>query len=373
MVIAAAFAGLLASPVRCAEWSRVGETRELGAGITPGIAVDAAGAIHVVFMHDGGIFHRRAARGEDFGAASALSLPEGRANYNSPHLVSDARGMLHLVFTRDVTGAAKKAWYAAWRNGRWSQPLLVLDHSMTGRRINYPRLVVASDGATAFVAGFAGGGSTVVRLDDLGVAPKVGARVDTPLWVAHPLIAENGEVFLVGRAGASGHKLERYSRELTRLGEPLLLSRGTPTKTGEATAAILDERGVVHTVGATGSPEAVLWYNTSERAAAGKSVVLGPALGEHTAEYAYPVLLRDGRGRLHVSYRDHTSGEAKLTVLEADGERFADPIVIAPAITKRLRWNAHLAAAPGGGVYVAWDAGGSVYVRAVGEATRKGG
>lgn len=321
-------------------------------------------------MHDGAIMHRRAERNGVFGAAETIPVPEGRANYNSPHLASDAEGTLHLVFGRDVTGSAKKAWYSTWRDGKWSTPLLVLDHSATGRRINYPRLAVADGGRTVFVGGFAGGGSTLVRIDRGSGAPTIGARVDTPLWVAHPLPTAAGEVIVVGRAGASGHKLERYTRDLVRSREPVLVSRGTPTKTFEPTAAIFDARGNVHIAGATGTPNQVLWYTTSERAAAGKPVVLGPELGHDIGERSYPVLACDARGRIHASYRDHASGESKLTVLEPGGERFARPVVVAPAITNRLRWNAHLAAAPGGGVYAVWDADGRVFFRAVGEAAR---
>lgn len=366
-VATAVMGGLLAAPAR-AEWNRLGETHELGRGITPGIAVDASGTLHVVFMHDGAIFHRRATRGEAFGAAERVPVPEGSANYNSPHLVADARGTVHLVFARDVTGASKKAWYAAWRDGVWSPPFLALDLSGTGRRINYPRLAIAADGATAYVSGFAGGGSVVVRLGDLGGTPKITARTETRLWVAHPLVTTTGDVVMVGRAGASGHQLERYTRELVRVGEPLLLSRGTPSKTFEATAAVLDERDVVHAIGATGSPAQMLWYNSSARATAGKPVVLGPELGQHIGERSYPVLLRDAQGRLYVSYRDHATGEARLAILDTSGERFAEPVVVAPAITSRLRWNAHLAAAPGGGVHLVWDNDGRVYFRSVGTA-----
>jgi hypothetical protein len=370
LAILAAMLGEIASTPARAEWNQLGETRELGAGVTPGIAVDTSGAVHVVFMHDGGIFHLRATRGGAFGAAEPVPVPEGPANYNSPHLVCDARGTLHVVFGRDVTGAARKAWYASWREGRWSRPVLVLDASGTERRINYPRLAISADGASAYVGGFAGGGSIVVRVDDLRGTPKIAARVETRLWVAHPLLTATGEVLLVGRAGASGHQLERYTSELVRVGEPLLLSRGTSTKTFEATAALVDERGVVHAVGATGSPTQVLWYNSSTRAAAGQPVIIGPELGHDIGERTYPVLLRDGRGRFYVSYRDHATGEARLTMLEARGDRFAEPVVVAPAITSRLRWNAHLAAAPGGGAYVVWDTEGRGYFRAVGEAAQ---
>ena len=68
--------------------------------------------------------------------------------------------------------------------------------------------------------------------------------------------------------------------------------------------------------------------------------------------------------------RDADTGESRLTVLQPGEERFAKPITVGPAITKRLRWNAHLAAASEGGAYLVWDAGERIYFRAVGEAAR---
>jgi hypothetical protein len=366
----ATFAVALAPTLRAA-WNDLGPVRELGAGATPGIAVDPAGTVHVVFMHDGAILHRQAGRDAEFAAAERVPVPEGPAAYNSPHLVCDALGTLHLAFTRDVTGAGKKVWYAAHRDGKWTQPVLAIDHSTTERRANYPRLAVASNGATAYLSAFAGGGSTIVRLDHLTTAARETARVETPLWVAHPLLESSGDMLAVGRAGASGHKLQRYSPALEARGEPLLLSRGTPTKTFEATAAIIDERGIVHVAGLTQSPVSVLWYTTEKRARNGKAVVLGPEVGAHASERVYPVLLRDGRGRVTISYRDHATGESKLTIIDPDGERFATPIVIAPAITSRLRWNAHLAAAPDGGAFIVWDAEGRMFFRSVGEAAAR--
>lgn len=114
------------------------------------------------------------------------------------------------------------------------------------------------------------------------------------------------------------------------------------------------------------------WYTTNERAAAGRDVILGPEVGHEVSEFTFPVLLRDARGRIYLSYRNHATGESCLTVFDPNAERFAPPIVTAPAITRRLRWNAHLAVAPGGGAYVVWDSDGRVYFRAVGEAAQRG-
>jgi hypothetical protein len=348
-----------------------GVVRELGAGITPGICVDAHGAVHVVYMEGRTILYRRAdGSALRFGPPESVPVPEGPALYNSPHLVCDANGTLHLVFERDWTASSRKAWYSRRQHGRWSEPLLAIDRSGTERRVNYPRLAVAGD--TVFVGAFAGGGSVVAKLGNSNAKPTVTASVETPLWVAHPLLSPSGEILIVGRDGARGHKLVRYTPDLTAIGDPLLLSRGTPTKTFEPTAAMIDASGVVHVAGATGSPVEVLWYTTNERAAAGLPVILGPELGHGIKEFTYPVMIRDAKGRILVSFRDHATGAARLTMFDPQSEKFVEPITIAPATTRRLRWNPHLAAAPGGGVYVAWDTDGRVFVRAVGEAANAG-
>lgn len=55
-------------------------------------------------------------------------------------------------------------------------------------------------------------------------------------------------------------------------------------------------------------------------------------------------------------------------MIDGRAKDFAKPVTIGPAITQRLRWNAHLAPAPDGGVHVVWDADGRVYLRTVGAA-----
>jgi hypothetical protein len=366
-IIALLLACFAVSDLRSAGWSDLGETRELGTGITPGIAVDPAGTLHLVFMRDGAIHYRRAERNRPWSEAESIPAPVGRFNFSSPHLVSDATGALHLVFAHDFGGTSKRAWYATRQKGQWGTPVLVLDESAGERRVNYPR--VATDGTTAYVGGFVGGGSAIAQITNLSSTPTLLRKIETRLWVSHPLLHRD-ELLAVGRAGAAGHRLERYTLDLVPRGETLHLSYGTSTKTGEPTAAIIDENGVIHTVGSAGSPRQMLWYTTSERARASLDVIVGPTLGEGIKEYTYPVILRDARRRLYVSFRDANTGETRLTVLQPGEEHFAEPITIGPAITKRLRWNAHLAAAPGGGAYIVWDAGERIYFRAVGEAAR---
>ena len=348
-------------------WATLGQMQTIGMGITPGICVDRSGVIHVVFMGGGKILYRQADAQARFGPAEELPLPEGAANYNSPHLVGDARGTIHLTFQRDFTRTSKKCWYMNRRGGHWSAPLLVLDRSGSDARVNYPRLAVRGD--DVFVGAFIGGGSAIAKVANVSRSPAVVRTVQTPLWVAHPIVDPASQLWIVGRDGASGHKLQRYTDDLGPLGEPLLLSRGTPTKTFEPTAAIVDATGVIHVAGATQSPLQVVWYSNSVRASAGQDVILGPELGHDIREDAYPVLQQDAKGVLYLSYRHLETGEARLTVLDQRTEKFLPPVTIAPAVEKRLRWNPHLAAAPGGGVYVVWDAGGNVYFRPVGVTT----
>jgi hypothetical protein len=345
-------------------WNALGETQTLGDGITPGICVDANGVIHIVFMGGETIYHRQADALARFGPVEELPLPEGAGNYNSPHLVCDSQGTVHLTFQRDATRASKKCWYMNFRGGKWSPPVLVLDRSASDARVNYPRLAIRDD--QAFIGGFIGGGSAIARLVNIDSTPRVTGSVETPLWVAHPLVDSAGQLWVVGRDGARGHKLQRYSDDLRLLGEQLLLSRGTPTKTFEPTAAVVDPSGVIHAAGATQSPVQMVWYSNSALVAAGKSVILGPELGHDIREDAYPVLSCDARGRVFLSYRHFETGEARLTVLDESTECFAPPVTVAPAVEKRLRWNPHLAAAPASGVYVVWDFGGHIYFRPVG-------
>ena len=52
MALVAGATVLAALAGRSADWNVLGEIPELGAGVTPGIAIDPAGTTHVVFMHD---------------------------------------------------------------------------------------------------------------------------------------------------------------------------------------------------------------------------------------------------------------------------------------------------------------------------------
>lgn len=356
--------GSLVCPLLAAEWGALGEVKELGRGITPGVCVDASGLVHVVYMAGGDILYVRGDASGSFVSPERVPSPENGARYNSPHLVCDSNGTVHLVFTRDFAANGKKAWYTNRHGGKWKTPVVAIDHTGTERRVNYPRLAV--NGTTVFVAAFAARGSTLVKLCDVAAEPHVVAMAESPLWAAHPFVGE-GELLVVGRYEARGHQLERFSHALAPRGERLLLSRGTPTKTFEPTAAIIDKAGVIHVAGATQSPVQILWYTTSERAAAGKDVILGPELGTNIREDSFPIVAVDARRRVYFSYRHHGTGEGRVTVLKPDSGNFAAPITFAPSITRRLRWNAPLAAAPGGGVYAVWDAEERIYFRAIGE------
>ena len=91
-------------------------------------------------------------------------------------------------------------------------------------------------------------------------------------------------------------------------------------------------------------------------------------MGENT----YPVMQHDRFGRLYVSYRDHATGEARLTLIDEPSGRFLPTVTIAKSTTRRLRWNPHLAASPEGGVLVVWEDDGEVFVRTVGGSNSEG-
>ena len=77
--LAAAFAVLLSLQwgAHGSDRPELGEIERVGEGITPGIATDAGGTVHIVLMHDGVILHRVKSPGGKFGPAEPLPLPEG--------------------------------------------------------------------------------------------------------------------------------------------------------------------------------------------------------------------------------------------------------------------------------------------------------
>jgi hypothetical protein len=368
LIVVTAIAGIASAIPLDAGWSTLGEIEYIGTGITPGVAIDAAGEIHVVYMQGAGIWHRRGTHESRLGPPEHVPSPAGDGNYNSPHLVCDPSGIVHLVFTREFTGRAKTIWYTNRQGGRWRTPVIAIDHATTNRRTNYPRLAVI--GTTAYIAAFTGDGSTVVKLADVTTTPRVAATLDTRLWVAHPF-TRSDEVVLVGRGGGQGHMLQRHSRDLDPLGPVLLLSRETPKKTGEPTAACIDGRDVIHAAGVTGGAPEVLWYANDAGAAAGTAALLGPVVGDHVDEYTYPVLQADSRGNIFLAYRNHATGEGHLTLVDPVAGQFAPPVIFAPSMTRRLRWNAPLAAAPAGGVMAVWESGGRIYMRTIGLGAEK--
>ena len=357
-------ASLHAGQAKAPGWAALGETIALGAGTTPGVGTDWEGNVHVVFMRDGGILHRT----HVFGAAAlspeeAVPLPEGPGPYNSPHVVCGANGVVHLVFVHDFAGKSRRSWYAQRRDGKWSAPLLVHDITEEDRRLNYPRLHVAGD--TAYVAGFVGGGSAVMKVVGLAGEPRVSGMITTKLWVVHPFVRSD-ELLLAGRAGSHGHALETYSSNLEPRRPGFVLSRGALMKTGESTAAYMDRAGVIHVAGLTGGGEAIVWYNSDRRAEQEKDLLIGPDVGAWVAEYTYPSMTGDEHGRIFISFRHHTTGEGRLAMVEPQQATFSGAVTFAPEITKRLRWNAPLAAARGGGVWLAWESDGEAFLRFAG-------
>ena len=357
-------------------WSALGTQQILGDGITPGVATDAQGNIHVVFMNNGAIRYRKAGVAGVFGAAESIPAPAGAANYNSPHVVCDADGDPHLVFERDWYPSASKCWYTNRKGGTWKPPVLVFN----GLLVLYARL--ALQGSNAFVvASTAEPAGTLARLSNLGGTPHVDLTAGTYLFAPYPVIDGAGKLFVAGRNSASGHYLQQYDRNLNAIGAGVKVSTGTPNKTGEPTAAVIDGTNLIHVIGNCGAtgidPESTsdIWYNQSRDGGAPiRGSVLGLTGPGWMGQVVYPHAALDAGGRIYLAYRNEATGEGEISTV--NGNQFAAPVTFAPAITdpntaEQRRWNCQLAPASGGGVYVTWDYGGKCYIRSVGVTVRQ--
>lgn len=356
------------TPLTTDAWKRLGPVETLGQGVTPSACVDAEGAVHVVYANQGRILYRKAAAPrQKLSEPEDVPVPEGPVDYNSPHLVCASAGP-HLTFERDDKGRSRKAWYTNRLGGTWKSPFLAL-HAGDKHRINYPRLTVGQN--AAYVAGFIGGGSSVAKIVDFA-QPRKEKTLDVPWWVAHPLLARQeaareDALWLLGRDGPRGHKLQRIDGNLRPVGTALLMTPRTPTKTYEPTGAAIDEGDVVHATGVTGAGPQVLWYSSTRLLAEGRGVMLGPPVGSGVGEDVYPVLAVNMRnGNPWIAYRDFATGQGKLVVFEVAAGEFLGPITFAPTVTKRARWNPQIARVGESGLVVVWDSDGQVFMRGVG-------
>lgn len=364
-----------AAPTQASDWGRLGPQLKLGPGTTPGIATDRFGSIHVVYMSKGGTWYRKGNARMRFGPPEQIPSPAGSGNYNSPCVVADTNGVPHLVFQKDGAGESTKAWYTNRIGGRWKTPIAAIDNGE--ERINYPRLTV--HGCFAFVTGFGAPANqlkhegTLVRISNLASGPKVDMTTTTLLWVPHPLFDRSGRLFVVGRNRAAGHYLFGYDLNLRPTGLTRKISEKTEGKTGEETGAAIDRNGVIHAAGIEGTTGAdgkepyheQIWYNNTRRLDQGKGSILGYDGTQPWASIpVFPVLCADAQGRIYMAWRHFETGQGRITVLS--GDSFAVPIAYAPAVTRYMRWNPQLAPAPKGGVYVAWDEGGTVCIRSIG-------
>ncbi len=352
-------------------WSALGPQQTLGDGITPGVATDAQGNIHVVYMSDGAIHYRKANVAGVFGAAELIPAPQGAANYNSPHVVCDADGDPHVVFERDWYPSVSKCWYTNRKGGSWRPPVLVFN----GLLVMYSRLVLY--GSNAFVtASTAEPAGTLARLSNLGGTPHVDVTNGTYLFAPYPVIDGAGKLFVIGRNSASGHHVQQYDRNLNAIGAGVKISTGTPNKTGEPTAAVIDGTNLIHVIGNCGAtgidPESAsdIWYNQSrDGSAPARGSILGLTGPGWMGHVVYPHGAVDAGGKIYLAYRNEATGEGKISIVTDN--RFAEPVTFAPAITdpntaEQRRWNCQVAPAPGGGVYVTWDHNGKCYIRPVG-------
>jgi hypothetical protein len=351
------------------DWFTLGPVYKIDKGITPGIAMDSKGVLHLVYMGDDGkIFYRKMSADGKIGPIEEIPQPIGPGMYNSPHLVIDENDVPHVVFQKDYTSQSKVVWYANRIQGSWKMPSTAL--SMDQGRANYPRLTLHK--TAAFVGAFTAGSDSegkVIKIVDLAKNPKVEKVISTNLWVPTPNSNINGKVFVVGRGGPAGHFIEEFNVDLHSQGIQTLFSQGTKLKTGEPLGTTISRNGIVHAVGISGVPNATgnhdeMWYNSSRRMDGTLPVVTGIHFDTHVSEFVYPVLAEDAKGHIYVSYRDYDTNEGKITIVSDEG--FIQPVVFTASVDRLLRWNPHITAAPNGGVYVAWHSEGIVYVRSIG-------
>jgi len=352
-------------------WSILGTQQTLGAGITPGVATDSQGNIHVVYMYNGAIYYKKADRRGVFGATEQIPVPEGAANYNSPHVVCDTNGDPHVVFERDWYPSRSKCWYSNRKGGSWKPPVLAFN----GLVVMYSRLVLY--GTNAFVAASTvNPGGTLARFSNLSGTPQLDLTNGTYLLAPYPVIDNSGNLFVIGRNSAAGHYLQQYDLNLNAVGNGVKMSTGTPNKTGEPTAAVIDGAGLIHAIGNCGAtgidPESSsdIWYNTSQDGSGpAQGSILGLSGAGWMGQVVYPHCALDANGRIYLAYRNESTGEGKIAIV-TNGQ-FADPVTFTEAITdpntsEQRRWNCQLAPASGGGVYATWDYNGISYMRPVG-------
>jgi hypothetical protein len=358
-------------PTTRGPWAILGTQQIIDDGITPGVATDSQGNIHVVYMNNGAIYYNKATPAAVFGTPELIPVPEGPGNYNSPHVLCDTNGDPHVVFEKDWYPSTSKCWYSNRIDGSWKPPVLAFN----GLLVLYSRLALS--GSNAFVTASTGEpAGLLARLSNLNGTPHLDLTNGTYLFAPYPVIDSSGRLFVIGRNSASGHYLQQYDRNLNAVGSGVKLSSGTPNKTGEPTAAVMDSANVIHAIGNCGAtgidPEASseLWYNKSQDGSGpAQGSILGLPGPGWMGQVVYPHGTLDRNGRIYVAYRNEATGEGKISIVT--NSQFAEPVTFASAITdpntaEQRRWNCQVAPAPGGGVYVAWDYNGRCYIRPMG-------
>ena len=361
-----------------ADWDTLGTQQSLGAGITPGMATDSQGKIHLVYMTGGRIYYRLGTPAGVFGPTEEIPYPAGTGTgtYNSPHVIVDANDIPHVAFEKDFIGSSKKAWYTNRIGGTWKSPVTAIDMTgITNGRVNYPRLAVSGD--YACVCSLVTDSSEICHgkiamLNNLASSPTVTHIRDTVYWQPDPVFTSQGYLYVTGRNGTLGHYIQRYDLDLNTVGSERKISIGTPSKTGESAAAVVDKNDVIHAAGVTWeSDQRLIWYNNTQRLDQGKSSICGllVPVGYELGERHYPTMTIDACGTVYVAYYDCETGGAKASIVV--GDSFATPVAFAPSMTVRLRWNPHMAPGLSGGVYAAWDDnnGESMFLRSIGLVT----
>ena len=345
-------------------WERVNEPRPFGAGMSfPAVAYNpTTDRLEVVAFTKTHIQHGTAdGRLNIADLEPAVELPERReGEYNSPHLIVDGKGVAHLVFAYQWASASTECWYTNNAGGVWKKPLLCLSARRSPdqmNRVNYPRVAVIGD--TAYVVAFVYkeyngviAKITNVADDRMAVERLVTIPQDNP----YILLPEPGKLFVAGR-----YDYAYYSGVPEKLG-----GSRHQGKSHEMIGAAAGPDGVVHLIGMSGHKVTTMYYTNTARAAEGLAVINGETFhSDSDAElYVWPEIVVDANGLVYVAYRDFNDRKGKFVTIR-EGE-YAEPVVFADELLRRIRYNVSATAAPAGGVYLAWHHNDGCFLTLVG-------
>ncbi|MDO8589494.1 MAG: sugar-binding protein [Armatimonadota bacterium] len=383
-------------------WNTLGTLQNIGSGTMPQVCVDSSNNIHVAYAAGNGVTYKKYNSSWTLQTSETITSPSGGAYW--PHMMLDSNAVPHLVFTEGVTASLPYASYLYYTNrigGTWKSVVTALNLAGTGNSVWNPRLALYS--TYAYIGSQYGYNQSLIgridRLTNLSSTPSVDASVNTSI---RSLVAAttNGNIFAVGRNTLSTG-VQEYNSGLGLVGGPWSMTNGTG-KAGAPAAAWTDKYNIVHMVAwgimAGGSGQCAdrcgLIYNHTGRrngdgsfynsinGMLGDSGAVGPDPSSPTGWWnddVAPAICRDGQDVVYVAWRDNSaSGEGRISKVDDSswtqscksslcGDTTCTGTQFAQTLTRRRWWNCELApAATGGGVYVAYENGGTCYIQPVG-------